>query len=152
MGVFDQDLTKNSNYACEKTRQKISTIAQNESREISALQENLIIEKLKRDLKQNYALKNQIQAKPEKQFSKTERLKSCQEIILQENILVEKNKMEQDHVEVGLPTKKYINAQRAKQISLRLKYMYRREFEYLTNLTLAMKKDGNEERTENCEH
>ena len=57
-------------------------------------------------LKQNNALKNQIQAKPEKQFSKTERLKSCQEIILQENILVEKNKMEQDHVEVGLPTKK----------------------------------------------
>merc|ERR1711973_755482 len=133
MGVFDQDLTKNSNYACEKTRQKISTIAQNESREISALQENLIIEKLKRDLKQNYALKNQIQAKPEKQFSKTERLKSCQEIILQENILVEKNKMEQDHVEVGLPTKKYINAQRAKQISLSRKL----ELEFLTNLSLA---------------
>ena len=61
----------------------------------SALQENLIIEKLKRDLKQNNALKNQIQAKPEKEFSETERLKICQESILQENILIEKNKMEQ---------------------------------------------------------
>ena len=44
---------------------------------------------------------------------------------------------------------KDINAQRVKQISLR------KEFEYLTNLNLAMKKDGNEEKeekTENCEH
>ena len=48
---------------------------------------------------------------------------------------------------------KYINAQqiRAKQISLSRKL----ELEFLTNLSLAMKEDGNqekEEKTENCEH
>ena len=85
---------------------KTVTIAQNESQEISTLQENLIIEKLKREQKRNNAPKNPIQAMPEKQSSKTERLKSCQEIILEENILVEKIKMEQDHVEIGLPTQK----------------------------------------------
>merc|ERR1711937_245326 len=115
------------------------SIAQNESQEISALQENLIIEKLKREQKRNNAPKNPIQAIPEKQSSKTERLKSCQEIILEENILVEKIKMkqesEQNHVEIGLPTQKYINDQRAKQ----------KEIEFLTNLSLALK-------TENCEH
>ena len=50
---------------------------------------------------------------------------------------------------------KYINAQqiRAKQISLSRKLEL--ELEFLTNLSLAMKEDGNqekEEKTENCEH